>query len=191
MPATTTKAITSSLESFSSIFASEIHSLSMIPAKPSIVTPTKHATDTSNQNATGDAKGAFSGIFPNLSVPLIGKAIEQHEKFHDPDTASKIVAGIMYFPMPTTTAVVNTPAGTASKPRSIDIASIVNFSRPNDRVIMAAAHAETPMLSIGNNPSVFIAQRSQMPLNDWGRYQNGHKGGMLADGAIAGISIQI
>lgn len=78
---------------------------------------------------------------------------------------------------------------------SIDIASIINFSKPETKSAGPVSQAGM-IASTDGNPSVVISNRSQAPSDEWGRYRmesstQGWKEGILAGGVMAALRIAI
>lgn len=179
---------------FSSIFASELHSLSNSPSASSgAALHGKTAIDLPCQMPVATAKTSFTQLFPNLTTPVVSRESGRHQKSNMAETSNKIVPGIMYLPMPPVALPVKADTYQASSPRAIDIASIVNFTRPNSRVVRAASQSGA-IASIGDNPSVFIANRSQTSTNVENHYNTEprwQKSGIMSGGFIVGLRMQI
>ena len=194
------KAAPSPQKSFSSIFATELHSLSSVPGKSSAgISSAKNAKNPikqPGQNTAGVAMASFSQLFPNLAVHPVGSANEQNKSAASAATANKIVPGIVNLPMSNTSAVVKMDKVSGyKKTGSIDIASIVNFHNSGTKATKPATQAGT-IASIGDNPNVAISKRSQVPSNEWARYRmesspQGQKGGVLAGGVMVAFRVAI
>jgi hypothetical protein len=177
--------------SFSSLIASEIHAMSVVQSQSSHVDiTTKQILQASGHTANADTKIDPSQIFPNLTLPVNWKTSGHPERSHVDRTADKLAAGIMYLPVQKVNADVKADPSPTSKHNSIDIAGLVNFARPNARVVMASSQAGPATVGVGNNPRVFVSERTASS-HAWESLQNGRKGGLLAGGIIAGVSVQI
>ena len=190
------KAAPSPQKSFSSFFASELHSLSSVPSKSSAVSSAKNAISQSSQTTTGVAVTSFSQLFPNLAVPPVVSASEQNKSNASAAAANKIVPGIVNLPISDASSAAKMDKSPADKKTgSIDIASIVNFHNAGTNVTRQATQAGT-IVSIGDNPNVVISSRSQFSLTEGERYRmesstQGQKGGVLAGGITMAFRIDI
>jgi hypothetical protein len=77
----------------------------------------------------------------------------------------------------------------------IDVASVVNFSKPDTKAAKDVQPAGA-IVSTSGNPSVAIGMRPQAPTSELKGYRNepsqqGRKNGIMADGVMAAIRISI
>ena len=98
--------------------------------------------------------------------------------------------------MPDKTAVARTPKEQSpEKSGSIDIASILNFRTSGPKPVKQPTQ-DGIIASVGDNPSLVVSSRSQMPATQWERYhmnsspQSG-QGGILAGGVMVAFRVEI
>jgi hypothetical protein len=183
-------------KSFSSIFASELQSFSIVPSKSSVSSSEKSTISQAGQTAAGVAMTSFSQLFPNLAVPPVGSANEQNMSATSAASGNKIVPGIVNLPISYTSSAAEMDKSPANKKTgSIDIASILNFHNAGTKATRQATQAGT-IVSIGDNPNVIISSRSQSRSTEGERYRmetstQGQKGGALASGVMVAFRIDI
>lgn len=183
-------------KSFSSIFASELQYLSIVPGKSSASSSAKNTISQTGQTTAGVAMTSFSQLFPTLAVPAVGSENEQNMSASAGAAANKIVPGIVNLPILDTSSAAKMDKSPADKKiGSIDIASIVNFHNAGTKAPRQATQAGT-IVSIGDNPNVVVISRSQSLSTEGERYRmetsmQGQKGGALAGGVTVAFRIDI
>ena len=181
-PLSSVKPKTSPQESFARTFASELHALSIVPCAASA----KSTQDTSVSDITSVMQPSFSQLFPNMPLPLSSSEGE----------SKKSIPGIVNFPIsPTSTSTSSLKVQDHEKSSSIDIASILNFTKSTTQPAKSFT-SEDAEASIGGNPSIVVSMRSESSDNDWARSHmetlpKNQKSDLLASGIMVACRIAI